>query len=77
MMKNIFYFTLKSFFVVNILKFCLDFFGHIEKRLYLKKNLISNFMTSQPGKKKQLQYTYSRAICQQVKAIKQCNLFIY
>ena len=32
-MKNDFYFTLKSPFILKVFKFCLDFFGRVEKRL--------------------------------------------
>ena len=49
MMKNPFYFTLKSFFVLKILRFCLDF-GHVEKSLDWKDFKILKCLTSQSGK---------------------------
>ena len=32
-MKNAFYFIFKAFFVLKIITFCFDFFGHVGKRL--------------------------------------------
>ena len=49
MMKNVFYFTLKTLFVLKILSFVLTF-SLVEKRLVRKIKSISKFMTSQPGK---------------------------
>ena len=34
--KNYFYFTLKTFFVIKIFKFLFQIFGHVEKRLDYK-----------------------------------------
>ena len=67
MVKNAFYFTLKVFFILKIFKFLYWLFGHAEKRLIRKISLISKIMTSQPWKKKQLEYTYC-PISQEVKA---------
>ena len=67
MVKNAFYFTLKVFFILKIFKFLYLLFGHAEKRLIRKISLISKIMTSQPWKKKQLEYTYC-PISQEVKA---------
>ena len=50
MMKNAFYFTLKAIFVLNIFKFLPWLFGHVENSLIRRIELISKFMTSQPGK---------------------------
>ena len=50
MMKNAFYFTLKAIFVLNIFKFLPWPFGHVENSLIRRIELISKFMTSQPGK---------------------------
>ena len=49
MMKNVFYFTLKTLFVLKILSFVLTF-SLVAKRLVRKIKSISKFMTSQPGK---------------------------
>ena len=48
-MKNAFYFTLKSFYVLKIFKFLSWLFGHVEKSLIRKIRLIPIFMTSQLG----------------------------
>ena len=50
MMRNAFYFIFKALFVLKILNFCSDFFGHVEKRFDKEAEVISKFMTSQPGK---------------------------
>ena len=47
--KNVFYFTLKALFVLNILSFCLDFLVAYRNGLIKKIRLISNFKTSQTG----------------------------
>ena len=47
MMKNAFYFILKSFFILKIFNFLSWLFGHVEKPAWLKGYL--KFMTSQPG----------------------------
>ena len=39
MMKNVFYFTFKALFVLEILNFCPDFSGHVEKQLDKKANI--------------------------------------
>ena len=49
MMKNVFYYTSKDFFVLKIFKFCVDFLIMCQNGLIRKVGLISNFMTSQPG----------------------------
>ena len=50
MMKNAFYFILKSLSVLKIFKFLSWLFGHVETNgLNRKIRLISKFMTSQPG----------------------------
>ena len=49
MMKNVFYYTSKDFFVLKIFKFCVDFLITYQNGLIRKVGLISNFMTSQPG----------------------------
>ena len=49
MMKNVFYYTSKDFFVLKIFKFCVDFLIMYQNGLIRKVGLISNFMTSQPG----------------------------
>ena len=50
MMKNAFYFVLKTLFVLKIFRFLSWLFSHVEKRLdYEKIRLISQFMTSQRG----------------------------
>ena len=51
MMKNAFYFTSKAIFILKTFNFCLDFLGMLESDLILirKIELISNFMTLQPG----------------------------
>ena len=36
LIKNAFYFTLKTLFVLKIFNFCTDFFGHVGKRLAKK-----------------------------------------
>ena len=48
MMKNVFYFILKAFFVSKIFKFLSWLFGHAEKTAWLER-LISKFMTAKPG----------------------------
>ena len=50
MMKNAFYFTEKVIFVLMIFKFLSWLLGHKQNGLIRKIRLISNFMTSQPGK---------------------------
>ena len=55
MMKNAFHFTLKAFFVLKVLRFCLDFL------VIYKNGLI---------RKMRLQYTYC-SISQEVKTIRQ------
>ena len=51
MMKNAFYFTLISLFVLKrYLNFCFDFLFMEKNGLIRKIRLISNFMTSQPRK---------------------------
>ena len=47
-MKNAFYF--KAVLVLKIFKFCLEFLAMQQNGLIRKIRLISNFMTSQPGK---------------------------
>ena len=47
MIKNIFYFMLKAFFVLEIFTFLSWFFGYVEKRLDKKVKLMRNFVTSQ------------------------------
>ena len=49
MMKNVFYYTSKDFFVLKIFKFCVDFLIMYQNGLIRKVGLISNFVTSQPG----------------------------
>ena len=49
-MKNAFYFFLKALFVLEILKFCHDFFGLVGNRLDKKAKVISKFLESQTGK---------------------------
>ena len=66
MVKNTFYFILKTRFVLNISKFLSLIFGHVEKQLIFQK-LILKFMTSQPGK-------HILTISQEAKAIRQWNL---
>ena len=51
MMKNDFYFNLKSLFVLKIFKFLPSLFGHVEKRLIRKLRLILKLKTSLTGKK--------------------------
>ena len=46
--KYVFYFTLKALLV--LLRFCPDFFDHVENGLIKKPRLISKFMTSKIGK---------------------------
>ena len=46
-MKNAFHSKLFSF--LKYLIFCRDFFGHMGKQLDKKANIISEFVTSQPG----------------------------
>ena len=48
-MKNAFYFTLKALFVLKIFSFLSWLFGHIEKQLNKKDEVISKFVTSQRG----------------------------
>ena len=45
MMKNDFYFMLKALFVLEIFKFCPDFFGHVGKQLDKKAKFISKTHT--------------------------------
>ena len=47
MMKNVFFFILKSLFLLKIFKFLSLPFGHVEKNG--KLGLISKFMPSKPG----------------------------
>ena len=49
-MKNAFYFILKSLFVLKIFKFFSRHFGHVEKRPDLKDKVNSKFMTSKTEK---------------------------
>ena len=42
MMKNVFYFVLKSFFVLNVFKFCHDILAMYEKQLDLKDSQLQN-----------------------------------
>ena len=49
MLKNAFYFTSESLFVLKIFKFLSWLFGHVSKQFDLKEKVISSFMTSQPG----------------------------
>ena len=73
MMKNAFYFILKTLFVLKILNFLSWPFGHVEKNgLIRKTRLISKVMTSQPGKK-QWQYTYC-SISHELNATRQWTL---
>ena len=39
MMKNVFYFILKPFFVLKIFKFLPWLFGHVEKTTWLEKKV--------------------------------------
>ena len=48
MMKNTF-FTLKALLVHKIINYLPWLFPHVEKRLDKKNQVISKFMTSQPG----------------------------
>ena len=48
-MKNAFYFTLKTLFVLKIFTFCLDFLVIKKNDLIRKTSLIKKFMTSRPG----------------------------
>ena len=49
MMKNAFYFILKSLFVLKIFKFLSRLFGHVGNSLIRKISLTSKFMTSLLG----------------------------
>ena len=73
MIKNAFYFTLKTLFVLKIFKFLFWYFGQMEKGLIRKIRLIWKPMTPQPGK--QTTTTHVWQIYQDVKAIKQWNFF--
>ena len=49
MMKNAFYYILKTLFVLKIFKFLSWLFGHAEKTTSLERlRLLSKFMTPQP-----------------------------
>ena len=49
-MKNAFYFILKAFFVLKMVKFLSWLFGHVEKTAWLEiLRLFQKFSTSQPG----------------------------
>ena len=37
MMKNAFYFILKGFFVLEVIKFLSSIFGHVEKTAWLER----------------------------------------
>ena len=50
LMKNVFLFHLKTSFVLKIVNFLSQLFGHVEKNGFIRKiGLISKLMTSQPG----------------------------
>ena len=49
MMKNAFYFTLKTLFLLKIFKILSWLFGHVENGLIRKIRLILKIMLSQPG----------------------------
>ena len=70
--KNIFYSTLKTPFVLKILKFCLDFLVMEKNDMIGKIRVISILMTSKP--RKETIATHAYPICQEIKAIRQLNL---
>ena len=59
MMKNAFYFTSKARFVIKIFKLCLEFLVMKQNGFIRKIGLISNFMTSRPGKQTIVIHTLS------------------
>ena len=63
---TVLYFILKALFALKMFKILIWIFGDV-KGLIRKIKLISNSMTSQPGKQKELQYT-NCPICHEVKA---------
>ena len=46
-MKNVFYFTLKAIFVLDIFQFLSSLYGQLENGLIRSRRLILEFMTSQ------------------------------
>ena len=46
MMKNVFYFTLKAFFVLKIFEFLSQVFGHVENGLIRKIRIKINDVTT-------------------------------
>ena len=50
LIKNASYFLLKALFVLEILKFCHDFFGYVGNRLDKKAKVISKLLESQTRK---------------------------
>ena len=53
MMRNTFYFIVKTLFVLKITEFLSWLFGHVEKNVLIRKiRLISKFITSQPDEQR-------------------------
>ena len=52
MMKNVFYFIWRAFFVLERFKYLSWLFSHIKNGLIRRISLISKFMTLQPGQQK-------------------------